>query len=213
MTIKEALAKVAKGETLTDEEKAFLAGYDPEKVQNDAAAASRRKAEAEVVKLQELLESLKTEKSKADRAAEEAKKSGMTEAQKLAKQIEDLTKNMADLKKAKDDADKHSQTLARKQRIATIRDGNKIRFIDGVDRKLVDGAFEAAFEGLDNFEDEDAVAERVKAFTGVNKALIVDDSGHGTGAESKPAVGLSGKAVDKMSDVERRDDLKKRGII
>ena len=47
---KELLAKAAKGETLTDEEKQSLAEYDPQEAVNAAAAAARRDAEAKLEK-------------------------------------------------------------------------------------------------------------------------------------------------------------------
>lgn len=47
MSIKDILAKVAKGETLTDEEKSALGAYDPQAEIDKASAAARRKAEKE----------------------------------------------------------------------------------------------------------------------------------------------------------------------
>jgi hypothetical protein len=214
MTIKEIMAKVLKGETLTDAEKQFVEAYDPEKALNDAAAAARRKAEADKTELQKQLDALKSEKDAAALAAEEAKKNGMTEAQKLAAQIEALNKSVAEISKAKAESDKQAATMARRQAINHIRETNRIRFIDGVDRKLVDGAFEAAFEGLDTLNDEAAVKSRLSAFTTANKALIADESGHGAGLPpgTAPATARA-KEIADMTDAQRAQDLQKKGLV
>ena len=54
MEIKVILAKAAKGETLTDEEKSALAAFDPDKVADSKAAAARKTAETK--KLESKLE-------------------------------------------------------------------------------------------------------------------------------------------------------------
>ena len=214
MKITELTAKLLKGEELTEEEKKFLGEYDPDKAANEAAAAARRKAEADAKKLADELEALKAEKAKAAEEAEKERQKGMTEAQKLAAQIEQLTKSVEEVTKAKAESDKQAAAMARKQKIAQIREANKIAFVDGVDPDLAGGAFEAAFEGLETLDDETAVKERLTAFQTKNKALILDASGHGSGQDGRPvSMGLNGKAVDQMTAAERKQDLQKRGVI
>lgn len=215
MKITELTAKLLKGEQLTEEEKTFLTSYDPDKAANEAAAAARRKAEADAKKLADELEAMKAEKAKAAEEAEKERQKGMTEAQKLAAQIAQLTKSVEDITKAKAESDKQAAALARKQKIAQIREANKIAFVAGVDPELAGGAFAAAFDGLDTLDDETAVKERLTAFQTKNKALIFDASGHGAGQDGRPASakGLNGKAVDQMTAIERKQDLQKRGII
>lgn len=215
MKITELTAKLLKGEQLTEDEKKFLGEFDPDKAVNEAAAAARRKAEADAKKLMDELEALKAEKSKAEEDAEKERQKGMTEAQKLAAQIAQLTKSVEDISKAKAESDKQAAALARKQKIAQIREANKIAFVDGVDPELAGGAFAAAFDGLDTLDDEAAVKQRLSAFQSKNKALIFDASGHGAGQDGRPAPakGLNGKAVDQMTATERKQDLKQRGII
>lgn len=215
MKITELTAKLLKGEALTEDEKKFLGEFDPDKAVNEAAAAARRKAEADAKKLTDELEALKSEKAKAAEEAEKERQKGMTEAQKLAAQIAQLTKSVEDISKAKAESDKQAAALARKQKIAQIREANKIAFVDGVDPELAGGAFAAAFDGLDTLDDEAAVKQRLSAFQAKNKALIFDASGHGAGQDGRPApaTGLNGKAVDQMSAAERKQDLQKRGII
>lgn len=215
MKITDITAKLLKGDQLTEDEKTFLASYDPDKATNEAAAAARRKAEADAKKLADELEALKAEKSKAAADAEAERQKGMTEAQKLAAQIAQLTKSVEDISKAKAESDRQTAALARKQKIAQIREGAKIAFVDGVDPELAGGAFAAAFDGLDTLDDADAVKQRLTAFQRKNKALIFDASGHGAGQDGRPAPakGLNGKAVDQMTPAERKLDLKQRGII
>ena len=45
MKLKDILAKVVKGDALTDEEKKFIGDYDEQKVLDAAASAARKKAE------------------------------------------------------------------------------------------------------------------------------------------------------------------------
>ena len=94
MSIKDILAKVAKGETLTDEERSTLAAYDPQAEIDKASAAARRTAEKERDEFK-----AQAEKSAADLAAAiEAQKNPEKDTQlaKLAKEVEKLTKKNAE---------------------------------------------------------------------------------------------------------------------
>ena len=119
MNIKDILAKLAKGEELTDAEKAFLKTYDPDKEKNDAAAAARRKAEEEAAALKAENAELKKKADEAKKAEDEAKKSQMTADQKRDAEFAELKAKIEGLEKAKTDAE---QKAAAVQRSQTIRD-------------------------------------------------------------------------------------------
>ena len=122
MNIKDILAKLAKGEELTDAEKAFLKTYDPDKEKNDAAAAARRKAEEEAAALKAENAELKKKADEAKKAEDEAKKSQMTADQKRDAEFAELKAKIEGLEKAKTDAE---QKAAAVQRSQTIRDAAK----------------------------------------------------------------------------------------
>ena len=177
--MKDIIQKLLKGEKLTDEEKAKAEAFDLEKLQNEAAAAARRKAEGERDAAKAALEKLKTEV--AEKEAEEKKKgeANLTETQKLMKRIETL-------EKAKAEAEAQSKALKREQSIEAIRTKAGIKFVDGIDPEITRGAFSRIFDGMEDLADEAAVKEKVEAFVSSNKGLIADESGHGTGDHSKP---------------------------
>ncbi len=210
MTIKDLLAKMLKGDTLTDEEKKLVQEYDPDAT----AAAARRKAEADAKRLADKLAELEAANADLAKKADEAGSAGKSEADKFTKQVEALSKQVEALTKAKADADATAARLGREQKIGQLRAKHGVKFVDGVDPALVEGAFARVFDGLETFDDEAEVKTRLQAFKAANKALIAD-TGHGTGdpaGDVRPK-GLGGKPVEEMSIEERRADLKQRGII
>ena len=210
MEIKDIIAKITAGKDLTKEEKDALAAYDPDRVKNDAAAAARKDAEAKAKAALDELQKLKDEAEKAKKANEDATKAKMTEAEQLKAEIAKLSTGFKSLQDAKEASDKALAAAARKASIASIRDENKLRFIDGVDQALVNGAFSAAFDGLEDLADKAQVAERVKTFVERNKALVVDNSsGGGTGNDFQPNPQTPTLAV---SDADRIKQLDAAGI-
>ena len=99
MKLVEILAKIAKGETLNDEEKSFVGSYDPQKDIDAAASAARKKAEKEAADAKTALEKLQGEFDTFKAENDPAK--GATELQKLTKRLEKLE---ADKKAAEDKA-------------------------------------------------------------------------------------------------------------
>ena len=206
--IKALLAKLAKGEALTDEEKAELAAIDLDKVADSKAAAARKKAEADLKAAKERLEQLEAEA--ADKSNE-----GKTELEKVQKQLEKLNKDLAakDAALAKADADRKKG----------IRDGkigklmSEIKLMDGVDADLVRMGLERSLAdvGDDDLENGDTVKPIITGFVTKNKALIVGDTGGGAGTPGKDGAGGRGGSEDpmKMTPEQRQADLKKKGII
>lgn len=209
MDIKAILAKVRKGEALTDEEKAALEAYDPDKASNTAAAAARKEAEKQ-------RDALKAQLAELEGKLEEAGNAGKTEVEQLKLQVAKLTKSVDESKAALTKAESEKRGLIRGSKLDRIMSGMK--FVDGLDVSLPRLALEQALANLkdEELDSEDAVKPIVEAFTTKNKALILDQSGGGAGTGAKDGAGgagAGGKTPDKMSADERAADLKKRGII
>lgn len=209
MEIKDIIAKIVAGQELAQEEKDAIAAFDPDKAKNDAAAAARKDAEAKTKAAQAELQKLKDEADKARKANEDAAKAKMTEAEQLKAEIAKLSAGFKNLQDAKEASDKALAAAARKSAIASIREEHKLRFIDGVDQSLVNGAFADAFAGLDDLSDKAQVAERVQTFMDRNKALIVDNSIGGTGNDYQPKPQTTTLA---LSDADRVKQLVAAGI-
>lgn len=121
MNIYEILQKVARGEALSDEEKAALAAYKPESDENripkarlDQEIAKRQKAEQETADLKTKLEEVNTR-------LEELEGKDMSEAEKLKKEYE---KTLSGLKQQVDaltaERDEAKSSLAKSERAAGI---------------------------------------------------------------------------------------------
>ncbi|NLE67546.1 MAG: hypothetical protein GX608_09015, partial [Lentisphaerae bacterium] len=118
MDLKSVHAKIANNEPLTDEEKAFLAAYDPDKVLNSTAAAARKAAEAklkekesELQKLQADIEALRVE-------AEDKANANKPELEKLARQLETVKKSLADKEAAFQTLENEKRQLIRGGKLA-----------------------------------------------------------------------------------------------
>jgi esterase/lipase len=208
MDIKSILAKVTAGETLTDEEKTALKEYDPDKTANSAAAAARKKAEAD-------LKAAKDRVAELEGQLDEAGSAGKSELEKAQKAIEKLTKTLADKDAAIAKADAERKKNVRDGHISKMLQG--IKLMDGVDPELARIAIDRAMAEIadDDLVKEEATRPILDAFMTRNKALIVGDQGGGTGTPPKAGAGGQSGSSDpsKMTAEQRAADLKKRGII
>jgi len=171
--MKDLIAKLLKGETLTEDERSRLENFDPDKAANDAAASARKKAEGERDAARKELEDLRKQ-------VEDSEGKGKTENQKLLARIEKLEKEKAE-------SDAKTAAMERDRAIEGIRAKSGLKFIEGIDAELLNGIFSKQFDGLDDLSDADAVAERIKTFREANKGLILSEQGGGTGRTSTPA--------------------------
>lgn len=183
MTLKEVLAKVAKGETLTDAEKAFVAGVDPDKERDDAAAAARRKAESDRDTLKAQLDKLTADAAEAKRLADEKAAAGMTETQKQTKLLADLQAKVAAITKSKEEAETRANAVQRSQ---AIREKAKAAGIILAPKTVNEGLFnqlmEAHLAGVD-VADEAALKTALERFKSENAGIILAP---GSGAGFKP---------------------------
>ena len=117
MNIKELLAKLTKGETLADNEKTFLAEYDPDREANAKAAAARKEADAKLAEIKAQVEKLTAEKEAQAKEAQAKLEAKMTDAQKLQKAFEELSAKVEALEKDKAAAEAKAAKMVRSQAI------------------------------------------------------------------------------------------------
>jgi hypothetical protein len=183
MKLKDILAKLAKGEALTDAEKAFLADFDPDQAMNDAAAAARRKAEEKLTAAEKRAQDAEARAKELADAADAKADEGKPELEKAQKTIDRLTAQLAERDALIKTLSTEKEGLTREQKLAAIIQKSGIDFIPGVDKakqlKLLKMDFaELALKDLD----DDALTKPILAgFAKANEAIIVDQSGSGSG--------------------------------
>ena len=191
MTIKEVLAKVRKGEALTDDEKVILDGYDPDKAANDAAAAARRKAEQDTADAKAALKKLQDEADAAKKAQDDAHKASQTEAQRRDAEFKAMQAQVAELTEAKTEAETRAAALNRSQ---SIRDKAKAAGIGLAPKTVSESLFfqmlEATLTGID-VSDETALTAALEKFKTENPGVIAAP-GSGSGVASGSPSSLSG---------------------
>jgi len=216
MKLKDILAKVAKGEALTDEEKKFLADHDPEKAANDIAAAARRKAEEKAAALEKEREDLNKKLEEMQGKLDHAANAGKTDLEKAQGQIAGLSKQLNDLQTKIQSTEQEKAGMLRNQRLSELRREAGIQFVGGLDQKMLERSFAGAFEGVDNLDDENVIKVKVDTWKAMNKAAILDASGGGAG--SPPHVGgretstpttIKGDALIEMAKSGSIEDVEK----
>jgi hypothetical protein len=204
MNFKDLLAKLLKGDALTDDEKKTLADFDPDAV----AAAARKQAEKEAKKqadkAAELEASLAELKGRLDDV-------GKSEAEKAKAEQDKAAKQLAELKVQVETLSREKGEIIRGHKLAAI--AGRLKLVPGVERDLVDGILKAKLAGLkdEELDDEKSVDPILKAFREANKALILDESGHGSGGKrdgSTHAGGSGETDPSKQSDAERLGSLR-----
>lgn len=206
MNIKDILAKLAKGETITDAEKAFALEYDPDKSANSAAAAARKAAEKE-------RDALKAKLAELEAALEDAGSAGKSEVEQLKAQVTKLTKAVETATANATKAEGEKRALVRGTKLDRIL--GTLKFVDGLDTTLPRLALERALADLkdEDLDNEDAVKPIIEGFTAKNKAILLDQSGGGAGTPPKDGGrGGSGASVEasKQSDQQRAAHLRKQ---
>lgn len=215
MDLKSILSKIAKGETLTDEEKTLCAGYDPEQVRNLTAAGARKDAEAKLLLKEAELQKLTADIEAQQAEAEEKANANKPEIEKLTRELEKQKKALADKETAYLKLDQEKHQMIRGGKIGKIM--AELKFVDGLDPEIPQMALERALAAIkdEDLDTLDLIKPIVDKFVVTNKAILADTTGYGAG--SPPKDGATGKGsiktVDQMTPGERQADLKKRGII
>ena len=186
MTIKELMAKVAKGETLTDEDKDFAGKYDPQKDIDAAAGAARKKAEQE-------RDGFKAKVDELTAQLAEAQKSGTSADETIKK----LQKDVAALMKTNKENEERLAAQVRAESIRKAASEAKVVCAKGISQSLFDKALAAAFDGVD-MANADVVKATLDKFKGDNPAMIGVDGVGGVGTQGKPG-GTGLPAVNPFS--------------
>ncbi len=174
MKIKDILAKVVKGEQLTDEEKAFIGKYDEQTLLDAAAASARKKAEQE-------RDGFKTQVDELTAQLAEAKKTGTSSQDTIAK----LQKDVADLVKANKDSAAKLAAQARTDAIRKAIGEAKMSAAKGISPTLFESAIDAAFNGVD-MANAEVVKTTLEKFKADNPAMIAVDGIGGTDTKGEP---------------------------
>jgi len=204
--IKDVLAKIAKGEELGDDEKAFLESYeepDADALANARSKKERLKHEKERQDLADELEALKE-------SLEEAKAGG-SELEKLQREIEKTTAK----------AEQAAQLLATEQQAhAATQRANAIGrvsvpWLEGVNDAYKQTVLNTAFEGIDTEDLSDAavLGPIVEKIAAENAQFISSgkSGGAGTGGGEKGGAPQDGKLtadnVGQLKGQELLDNL------
>jgi len=175
MKLKDIIAKLLKGEVLTDEEKTFLQDYDPDKVSDAIAAAARKGAEAKQKKAEDEAKELREKLDEATKTADDKAKGASDAFKALQKEVEKLTK-------AKEDSD---AKVARQERASAIHARAKelgVVCAKGAKDEVFSAMLDAAV-GAANVTKQDELDAILNAFKADNPALILAGVKGGSGVQ------------------------------
>lgn len=177
MKLADILAKIAKGDALTDEEKKFVGDYDEQKNLDAAAANARKKAEKEAKDAKDALEKLQGEFDEFKSQNDPAKK--QSELDKALTRIAKLEKENADAK---------AQVAARDRtaRIRALAKEAGINPAKGVSSGTIDLLVDNLMAKVD-IDDADAVKAAFDGFKSSNAGLIAANTVGGVGNKGQPA--------------------------
>ena len=179
MDIKTILAKIAKGENLTDAEKEFVGKFDLQAQLDTAAAGARKKADGEAKTAKDALAALQAEFDAFKAEHDPAK--GQSEITKL-------TERIGKLEKAKADAEAKATALERTGKIRALAKEAGIVAAKGVDAASLDLLVDALMAKVD-LDDADAVKAAFDGFKTANAGLISAETVGGAGAKGQPGAG------------------------
>lgn len=204
MNVKELIAKVLRGDALTDAEKEHLTKYDPDSV----AAAARKSEKERADRLEAEATAAKADLAKVKLDAESA---GKTEAQKIADAIKANEAKIDALTKERDTERAARSAMVRTQKEDAVI--GRVKLLPGVDPEV---ARLALRHKLKDLKDEDLAGDAVNPvltdFIARNKAIIQDESGSGSGTQNdgQNRSGGSGPTdPSKQTDAERMKALRK----
>lgn len=175
MTLKEVVAKIIKGEVLTDEEKKYLEGLeDPE-----AVNAAQANAAAELTKLQQDLQAATAAKEAAEKALKDAAQKDLPEVDQLRTQVEELNKTITTLTGERDSANADLAKLKRSTRLSTLaaKYGTSADYLD----------FKFSKDSKLNIEDDSAVENFIAEAKKAEPAFFKAESKPGPAPQPKPA--------------------------
>ena len=223
MKFSDIIAKVTKGEALTDEEKDFLAKFDLQKVENDAAANARRKAEEKAAEdAKKAAEAARKAQSEIDRLTgelEAAKQNAVANANAGSTEVSRLQELVSKLQKRVDESERKAKEVeeenARVKRVAAIdayAKENGIRPAKGIKEATFMKFFREAV-GNSDLADKDAMKAVVDSFKSeyagmfANEGVRVPGSGDPNG--NAAFTGKNPFAKDTLNRTEQYELIQK----
>lgn len=203
MTIKEILAKVAKGEELADAEKAFLETYEEPNLEaavNARGKKERLKLEAKVAELQATMEEKEAEIEDASSSA--------TEVEKLQKAMEKLT--------AKVEVSQTALVAEQSAHGATQRSNAlksvAVPWLASVPVNYRDSVLNGAFDGIDTEDlyDKDVTTPIIASIMESQASFITASTPSGAGTPVKEAASVASGdkiTIDNVTQLTGQDLL------
>ena len=181
MNIKDILVKLLKKEDLTDEEKAFIEKFDLQAELDRAAAAARKKSEADTKTAKSEAEALKSQIAELQKQLDEKGAEGdkaKTEFSKLLKKVEALEKKNAE----------NEAKIAASERmdvIVELAKANGILPAKGISGSSLERLLDIAVGDTD-VTDEDAMKAVFESFKAENPSMIAAAVKGGSGLKGDP---------------------------
>lgn len=182
MNIKDILAKLLKGETLTDDEKAFCEAFDHQGELDKASAAARRKAEQATKDALKKGDELQKQIEELTAKLEEKEAAGKTSETELAK----LAKKISQLEKVNAENDAKIKATARLDAIREAAKASGINAAEGVSAKALEKLLDLAVGDTD-VTDEDAMKTVLDTFKAENPTMIAAAVKGGAKVKGDPA--------------------------
>ena len=160
----ELVAKMLKGEELTEEEKTALKAFDTAKAIDSAQAEARRKAEKDAAEANAKAE----DALKKVKEYEEKNNAAKSDTEKLADQIKSLTErlNQSDAKSKK--LEEEAARAARTEKVREIAAKYGVKFVEGLDRYF--SGFEEILSGKTEELNNENTVTLVDVFRQTNAA-------------------------------------------
>lgn len=181
MNIKDIIAKLQKGEKLTDDEQAFVDKFDLQAELDKASAAARRKAEADTKAEKTKAAELQAKIDELTAQLEEKATASKTQETELAK----LTKQVAKLTEANAKAEADKAAYARMDAIREAAKANGIAAADGISAKAFEKLLDLAV-GTTDHSDAEAMKGVLEQFKQDNPTMIRAAVKEGANVKGKP---------------------------
>ena len=211
MKIEEVIAKLLKGEALSEEEKTFADGYKSDGGDGGAQRVPKSRLDEEIAKRKAAEQKAADNESRLQELSdqiEELKQSGMTEAEKAKaetqRQLDRLNKQVASLTKERDEAKAKSEAMEFDGKVAALASRHGVRDAEYLGHKL-----KAAKVSLDDADAADGfVRELEKGAPWLFQSQA--KGGGGTGGGTQGAGGATSSFQSRIDELLRKPSLTMR---
>jgi len=203
MKIEEIMAKIVKGEALSDEEKAFLKDFKFDegkipKARFDEVNHAKKAAEDEAKKLKDQIEELT---GKVEELSSAGKSADQKASEKAAKELKKLQDQLDAKTKEAEEATKAKTAMERKATVSELAAKHKV-----IDSEYLDYMLNS--KGVD-LKDEKAIASFAKELEKASPHLFKSDVKSGSGTGSGAPTDVSGHQA-RMKELMGKKELSSR---